>query len=260
MLKPLVVALLISFSSRLEASPPFHGTIFVDPNIITSDDASSFSSLEYVGRENRLMFDRRRDGWVNRRAFLFIAKYQDGLSIEIQVNPEFKNIESASALAEKYAPIIGRLPHCLREHVQTVWIHRGNKPFGGGNNNLLIHTEQADQYESSGILEETLVHEASHTSLDAVHAESTGWLRAQKTDPAFISDYARENPKREDIAESFLLYLAVRYRSQRIPEMLKEKISQTIPNRIAYFDDQKLNLHPFAVNLAASHAQVYLEE
>ena len=67
------------------------------------------------------------------------------------------------------------------------------QPFGGGNNNLLIHTGQGAQYEASGILEETFVHEAAHTSLDAVHASSAGWIAAQQADPNFISTYARDN-------------------------------------------------------------------
>ena len=63
---------------------------------------------------------------------------------------------------------------------------------------------------------ETLVHEAAHTSLDSAHASAAGWLAAQSADPTFISTYARDFPAREDIAETFVLYLAVRYRSDRI--------------------------------------------
>ena len=92
--------------------------------------------------------------------------------------------------------------------METVWIHRGTEPFGGGNNNLLIHTGRADLYAADGILEETLVHEAAHTSLDAAHASAPAWLAAQSADPTFISTYARDFPNREDIAESVLPYLA----------------------------------------------------
>ena len=146
--------------------------------------------------------------------------------------------------AEKYAIVIGRLPTSLRQDVQTVWIHKGVNLFGGGNNNLLIHIGQSVLYENDGILEETLVHEASHTSLDATHANAPGWINAQQEDPTFISTYARDNPTREDIAETFLLYLAVKHRSDRISESLKETIANTIPNRIKYLDNQKWNLHP----------------
>ena len=65
------------------------------------------------------------------------------------------------------------------------------------------------------------------------------WLAAQEKDGAFISTYARDNPYREDIAESFLLYFALRHRADRISENLKEVVNETIPNRLAYFDNQE---------------------
>jgi len=88
------------------------------------------------------------------------------------------------------------------------------------------------------------VHEAAHTSLDAMHAASSGWLAAQQADPTFISTYARDNPAREDIAESFLPWLAVRHRSSRISQALAETITRTIPNRLTYFDQQNFDLFP----------------
>ena len=88
------------------------------------------------------------------------------------------------------------------------------------------------------------MHEAAHTSLDAMHAMSEGWLNAQNADPDFISSYARDFPTREDIAESFLPYFAVRFRSDRISEDLAAIIEQTIPNRIEYFDRLDLDMYP----------------
>ena len=221
-----------------QGEPPFSGTIFLDPDIITSEDATTYQGLADAGTGIRTMYDRR-SGWVELEPFLFDATFSDLPNIEIQVNPEFGSVTEAKLQAERFAPVIGRLPKCLRLDVETVWIHKGDNPFGGGNNNLLIHTGQADDYISSGILEETLVHEAAHTSLDALHAHADGWLAAQEKDGAFISTYARDNPYREDIAESFLLYFALRHRADRISENLKEVVNETIPNRLAYFDNQE---------------------
>jgi hypothetical protein len=241
----LLCSVMLAYCERTaQATPPFSGTIFIDPDIITAADPTTFQSAPYAGQGLRLMFDRRINNWANFNAYLFNATFNDGLSTEIQVNPEFGSPAAASTEAVKYGAVIGRLPTALRADVDTVWIHRGTQPFGGGNNNLLIHTGQADSYAATGILEETLVHEASHTSLDAAHAESSGWRAAQAADGEFISTYARDNPTREDIAESFLPYLAVNYRSDRISSSLAATISQTIPNRIAYFDNQSFNLYP----------------
>lgn len=227
-------------------SPPFSGTIFIDPDIITPDDPTTFLDLNYAGTGSRTMYDRRNGGaWVTLVPYLFNARFDDGLTIEIQVNPEFETKELAESFANKFAPVIGRLTTELRRDVETVWIHRGMEPFGGGNNNLLIHTDWSERhYEQQGILEETFVHEAAHTSLDARHAQSAEWLQAQEADCHFISTYAEDHPLREDIAESYLPYLAVRFRPDRISEALKRQIELTIPNRIKYFDSQKFNMYP----------------
>lgn len=225
-------------------TPPFHGTIFLDPDIVTSSDPSTFEKTSYVGQEIRTMFDRRVNDWVEENAFLFETVFSDGFIIEIQVNPEFQTKELAQIEAEKYGLEIGRLPHILKTSVETVWIHKGVQPFGGGNKNILIHTGQSIEYEKDGILEETLIHEASHTSLDETHARSNGWLSSQTSDGNYISTYARDNPVREDIAETFLVYLAVAYRSDKISESLKNTIETTVPNRIIYFKNQSFNVSP----------------
>lgn len=229
---------------KVQVPPPFNGTIFLDPDILTSSDPTTFTSLTFAGQAQRKMFDRRVNNWITTTPFLFKANYNDGLTIEFQVNPEFKTIAEAQIQAIKYAEVIGRLPTALRKDVKTSWIHMGTQPFGGGNNNLLIHIGQTTLYEKEGILEETFVHEAAHTSLDATHSASKGWINAQNADPSFISTYAFDNPKREDVAETFLLYMALRYRSDRISASLKNTILETVPNRIKYFDSQNFKMYP----------------
>ena len=231
-----------------ESNPPFSGTIFIDKDIITSADSSTLEVVIYSGIGQREMFDRRVNDWITINAYLFNASFNDGLMCEIQVNPEFGSPDSALAEALKYGEEIGRLPTVLRKDVETVWIHKGTKPFGGGNNNLLIHTGQAANYINEGILEETFVHEAAHTSLDSSHTFSNGWISAQNSDCNFISNYAKEYPQREDIAESFLPWLAVKYRFDQISRGLKDTILQTIPNRIEYFDNQSFDMYPVNIS------------
>jgi len=247
-----LIGLGCAFLQIAKAAPPFSGTIFIDPDIITEADPTTYQSIVATGRGNRMMFDRRVNDWVYLNAYLFEADFSDGLRTEIQVNPEFGSANAARAQATKYAPVIGRLPTCLRVNVATVWIHKGVQPFGGGNNNLLIHTGQADRYSAIGILEEVFVHEASHTSLDGIHTDAPGWLDAQLADPEFISTYARDYPDREDIAESFLGYLAIRYRPERISQSLFKTITQTIPHRIGYFGGQDFDMRPIAVRAPLS--------
>lgn len=227
-----------------EQKPPYWGTIFVDPDIIKDSDPNCFRTIVASGQGKRTMYDRRVEKFVERVPFLFTATYADGYTIEVQVNPEFGSHARAMPDARKYARAIGFLPAELRKDIQTMWIHKGDKLFGGGNNNILIHTEQGVKYEKDGILEETLVHEASHTSLDAYHAKAPAWVAAQKADGIAISTYAKDHPEREDIAETYLLYFALKYRPDRISEEMKKTIRQTIPNRINYFESQSFKMFP----------------
>lgn len=221
------------------------GTLFTDPDIVTPDDPSVFAGVSYAGRGNRRMFDRRVSGWVERNAFLFDAAYEDGFEVEIQVNPEFGTSDAAMVEARKYGWLIGQMPRVLRgPDFRTVWIHRGDELWGGGNNNILIHTGKAAEYESQGILEEVFLHEGAHTSLDAHHKDSEGWRAAQAADADFISDYARDFPNREDLAETFPMWLAVRFGEGRISARLATTIRSRIPNRLAYLDTQEFDVAP----------------
>ena len=240
-MKKLILLLALSLFSIQSfcKEPPFWGTIFIDPNIVTAADPSAFKSISFKGQSSRQMYDRR-SSWVNLQAFLFEAKFEDGNIIEMQVNPEFKDKSIAEVEAKKYAWLIGQLPAFLRKDIHTSWVHKGNNRWGGGNYNILIHTGVT--YERDGIAEETLIHEAAHSSLDSYHANNNDWLDAQRKDNHFISDYAEEYPWREDIAESFLTYIAANHRSDRISPELKLTILKTIPNRIKYFENQNFDL------------------
>ena len=201
------------------------------------------------------MFDRRPDDWVVLDAYLFDARFDDGLSSEIQVNPEFGSVPAAEAAANKYARMIGQLPTVLRTSVETVWIHEGDYAWGGGNNNILIHVEHySDATGNADFVEEALIHEGGHTSLDAEHAEASDWLAAQTADGGFISTYARDYPTREDIAESIVPWLAVRYRSDRISGTDEQKILDAIPHRLAYFDREILRrgMYPITERISDS--------
>lgn len=255
----LIVAGCLQVGGLSAQTPPYSGTIFIERGILTENDCSTLTNVSYVGRGNKWVFDRRVNNWVLVNAYLFDVIWSDSLGSQAVVNPEF-TLAEATTEANRYAFKIGQIPHCLREDVDEIWIHKGNFDWGGGNNSILIHTDRAAYYDFLGISEETLVHEASHTSLDANHSTSTGWLNAQQVDATFISTYAQQNPLREDIAESFLTWLAVRHFPSRVSGTNFTSIIQTIPNRLAYFDAQNFNLSPIpcAATSVATHGKVEL--
>jgi hypothetical protein len=264
-----VAALAAASPAGAQADPPFSGTVFIDPDVITASDPTTFARAHYCCIRERKMFDRRVNDTITVNAHIIDVSFSDSGPIEVIVNPEFYKLDALTQ-ARRYAKVVGQLPRALRADVETMWIHRGKQPFGGGNHNILIHTGQAGTYLAAGpmhhspggFLEEAIAHEAAHTSLDDDHASADGWRTAQADDPNFISTYARDNPTREDVAESFLPYLAVRYRRDRLDDATANAIEQTIPNRIAYFDAQGFAVgqlaHPGA-NGALSTA-VYLSD
>lgn len=232
--------------------PLYGGTVWITPDLLTSQDPTIFDSLSYSGQAMRQVYDRRV-GWTTINAFVFDAWYADGSAIEIVVNPEFGTPENAEVEADTYAPIVGRVPAALRANLVDVWIHRGDHAFGGGNYNFLIHTDAGANLIANGFIEEVLVHEGGHTSLDwqwdGGLVSEDDWVQAQDADGAFVSQYAQDFPMREDVAESFSVWLIVRFRPHILPAEEVAAIEAQIPNRIAYFDGLDLDLHPLSPSI-----------
>ena len=249
--------------------PPFGGTIFITGDIITSSDPSLFDKIEYDGVFLRNIYDRRLEETSqgparNLEVYVYTNYYSDGTTIETLVNPEF-TLEESRIETEKMAFLIGQLPYALRRDLRFVVVNKGLNPWGGGGGGIIIHTEQTAQYEINeywdgigynsnyvaDISQETLIHEAAHASLDARYypdrlTDGEKWLEAVALDGGcYISDYARDYPLREDIAELFLLYIAVRYFPERISDDLRDKILSCAYNRIKYFDSLGLDMSPY---------------
>ena len=240
----------LDFSLVHTGEPPFAGTPWITPDIITSSDPTSFGTVTYAGRGIRLVFDRRLARWINVNAYLFDALF--GVrEVEFQLNPEFADTVAARAEVDRFGPSIGRLPAALLSNFREVEINAGAGLFGGSSptGGLLIHTEDdaTDFAIGGGFLEEVLLHEAAHMSLDMLYADSADWLAAAAADGVYISEYARDYPQREDVAESILMYFAVRYVPDRLTPELHWLIVTTIPNRIAFFDEKRPDMSPFVV-------------
>ena len=167
--------------------------------------------------------------------------------MEFRVNPEFGSIEAAQAEVETYAPALGQMAGGSPiRHPADVNIHAGKELWGGGHGSgILIHTDMGEEYIRDGFMEEILVHEAAHAALDIAHKYSPGWHAAQAADGVFISTYALDHPNREDIAASFVTYLAVRYQPERLAAADRAVILRTIPNRLIYFDEQGFDMSPY---------------
>lgn len=234
-------------STACLASPPFSGTAYINANLITKTDPSTFESTTYQGQASRVVYDRRAESFITlSNAYVFKAKYKNGKVIEVIVNPEFGSSTEAKKYADKYAFYIGQFPVSINEKIAGIEVNRGNYALGGnsGTRAITIHTGRADEHEASGTIEETLFHEAVHTSFEDSHASAPGWLAAQKADNEFISTYARDFPTREDLSETVLLAIAASKFKSRLSTDQYNAITRAIPNRIKYLDGLNLNYAP----------------
>ena len=242
----------LDFDLQHTGVPPYWGTVSISPRVIEPSDPTRLGCITYAGRGERYVHDRRSAKWITINAYLFDVRY-GGQVVEFRVNPEFGSIEAAQAEVETYAPALGQMPTVLLSAITYVNIHAGKEVWGGGGGGrtgILIHTDQGEDYIRRGFMEEVFVHEATHAALDPAHKDSPGWRAVQAADGVFISTYARDHPDREDVAESFLAWFAVRYQPERLTAVDRAIILRTMPNRLAYFDEQGFDMSPYTTSEA----------
>ena len=236
----------LDFDLELRRAPPYGGVDL--PRVIEASDPTRLGSITYAGRGERDVHDRRPATRMPINAYLFDVRYA-GQVVEFRVNPEFGSREAAQAEVQTYASALGQVPAVLVAGIRYVEIHAGEGSWvairGLGIANILIHTDPGERYIRRGVMEEIMVHEAAHVALDGAHASSAGWRAAQAADGVFISEYAQDHPDREDVAESFLPWLAVRYQPERLTAAERIVILRTIPNRLIYFDEQGFDMSPY---------------
>ena len=227
-------------AERAASLEPYSGTMWISPSVLTPNDPTDLQSVEYVGIEQRRTFDRRSNRWLVADAHIIRARYACGLTlVDVVVNVEFSQ-EQALNEAERFAEVLGRIPPGLRYAVDELWIHGGNEPAGGGNRSVLIHVDSA--LEHWAFVEELFLHEAAHTTLDyEVHGagviDRASWEAAKAQDGRYISDYARDFPAREDVAESYVAFALAKAAQMASPlDRDAQIIAATIPSRLAYLE------------------------
>ena len=217
-----------------EEPPLYDSTVDTVFDIIQLSDPSTFSCLQYTGRGDRQIWDKRVEDEPVVNAFLFVARYDDGTNIEIAINPEYDTKENARAEALRFAKPLGQLPTLLRQGVHRFSVHRGEKGFHAGTGHVIVYGGTADRRTDADHLEESLFHEAVHASLDEDHRLSAGWKEAQAKDGRFLTEYAQRSPEREDLAETALFAYGILFYPDRFPPADTDDTLAAVPNRIEY--------------------------
>ena len=188
----------IDFTLEHTGIPPYAGTVWITPDILTPSDPSSLGSVTYVGRRMREFWDRPAETWVTIDVYLFNVRYSRR-QVEFQLHPHFGSREAARSEVDTYAPALGRLPAVLLTGAKEVEISAVDALWQGNDVEGIFHiyTGQGEELIRNGFLEEVLFHEGGHVSLDRDHKNSAGWRAAQQADGVFISEYGRDYPDDE---------------------------------------------------------------
>jgi hypothetical protein len=166
---------------------PFVATADTVFDIIRDSDPSAFVCLSYEGRATRQMWDKRRDDEFDLNVFLFTAHFSDMPAIDIILNPEFETPEAARNEAGKYTERLGRVPLVFRHGIRQVGIHKGEEGFHADTGKVFVYSGTADRRISENHLEESLLHEGVHATLDHRYRLSPEWIATQESDARFLT-------------------------------------------------------------------------
>ena len=230
--------------------PPFAGTMWDLPDLITSSDYTIYSTSSYQGIETRLFYDKSIPDFINYPAHIYKVNFGDNLSIDFEIHTEFTQ-EEAGNIEQKYAPLIGQLGKDLRRNIKSFEFLKGEEVASAQRTddlnyaNITFHTDWLTLVEtrfSGDRTEELLIHESAHLSIDPYVYGQQGWTDAVNLDGNYLSTYAKDNPNSEDVAETFQAYIAVKYFPDRISNSIRDTILSVCLNRFKYFDSLNLDL------------------
>ena len=231
--------------------PPFGGTMWDLPDLITSSDYTIYSTSSYQGIETRLFYDKSIPDFINYPAHIYKVNFGDDLSIDFEIYTEFTQ-EEAGNIEQKYAPLIGQLGKDLRRNIKSFEFLKGEEVASAQRSddlnyaNITFHTDWltnlVETRPDGDKTEELLIHESAHLSIDPYVYGQQGWTDAVNLDGNFLSTYAKDNPDSEDVAETFQAYIAVKFFPDRISNSLRDTILSVCLNRFKYFDSLNLDL------------------
>ncbi|MEY8827597.1 hypothetical protein AB9K34_04135 [Sedimentitalea sp. XS_ASV28] len=215
---------------------PYDATADTVFDIIRDSDPSTFLCLAYEGRTIRQMWDKRLDDESDLEVFHFTAHFSDMPAIDIILNPEFETPEAARREAQKYTRRLGQVPLVFRHGIRQLGIHAGDRGFHAGTGKVFVYAQMAERRIAENHLQESLLHEGVHATLDAEYRLSPEWIAAQQSDGRFLTRYAAHRPDREDLAETALFAYSLLRHPGRIPPADSAVIARTTPARIAVIE------------------------
>jgi len=195
------------------------------------------------------MWDRTANNgngaWTEPLSWIYDIRYRDNVIAEVRIRQRDYTKSQADAAIIRYSHYLGRLPFVLRNGIKLINIMKADANFGGNNWNNSIDIYEGSLSErllAEGNMEEMLLHEGTHAALDYLYNDQ--WITERNKDTKFISKYAYDNPNREDISETFAIWLALRNKENRLSADDYALVTEGLKHRIAYLNALNFDVHP----------------
>jgi len=178
------------------------------------------------------MYDPRRDTLFVEGALHFDVSFPEQ-QMRINVHP---NVSDPQQRARETAAAVSRLPAQMRSTLRHVNILDGDgaaweEGLGGF---FTLYDGLIERRLAEHDLDETVFHESAHVALDPLLTRDPDWQSNQVADGGFITQYASDNPDKEDIAESALFAWTMLYHPGRLPADVEAAVRDIMPNRLEY--------------------------
>ncbi len=233
-LKPLIFLIVLAVApNQLFAQPLYPNSVASnDLDFILADDPGAcFSIAEGIGGRTE-MYDPRRDTLFVEGAFHFEATFPDQ-KIRINVHP---GVSDPQQRATEAAASVSRLPTQMRNSLRYVNILDGDGAAWeeGQGGFFTLYDDLMARRLSEHDLDETVFHESVHVAVDSLLLSDPDWQSNQLADGGFITQYAMDNPIKEDIAESALFAWTMNNYPGRLPADVEAAVREIMPNRLEY--------------------------
>lgn len=233
-LKPLAFSLFLTcVAGGSFADPLFPNSVASnDLDFILADDPGACWSIAASGSGSTEMYDPRRDTLFVQGALHFDVTFPDQ-QMRINVHPD---VTDPQQTANATAASISRLPTQMRNALRYVNILDGDgaaweEGLGGF---FTLYDGLIERRLAEHDLDETVFHESAHVALDPLLSSDPDWQSSQTADSNFITQYAADNPDKEDIAESALFAWTMLFHPGRLPANVEADVRGAIPNRLEY--------------------------
>jgi len=182
------------------------------------------------------MPDKRKDELFDNKTYIYDVAFADNTELEIWAHSDFSNQLVAEAYASTLLGPLGRLPKKMRAVLSHIVIQKGNENAFAEHlgHFFVLYSENIITRLKNDDLEETLFHESVHATLDSTYRNTPAWLDAQVQDNHYVTEYARDNPESEDLAETALFVYTQLHYPGRLPNRVEQWLTNHIPNRTRF--------------------------